>query len=189
MKCDEFLFGMHECLDSRKPLESDPSLWRHLHHCDGCRQQWQAWQRISVALVHHTETGEATDVDRDVVSACLPERHVVPLLGWGLALAGLFLMAVLGSQIGSSLAPTGNAPTAGSQLLPSVPQLSASAENGPVAEIPSDAAQWWYQVQPQDWLAQTMPTVHWVREGVAPLGRSLLQAVSILTSGVGEGAS
>tara|TARA_R110002049_G_scaffold2750_8_gene22159 strand:- start:78294 stop:78959 length:666 start_codon:yes stop_codon:yes gene_type:complete len=52
-----------------------------------------------------------------------------------------------------------------------------------------DAAQWWQDVQQRDWVAQTMPTVRSVREGVAPLGRSILQAVSILTIGSGERTS
>lgn len=49
-----------------------------------------------------------------------------------------------------------------------------------------DPSGWWRQVQDRDWVAQTMPAVRSVREGVAPLGRSLLQAVTLLTTGSGD---
>jgi hypothetical protein len=47
----------------------------------------------------------------------------------------------------------------------------------------TDPTDWWNSVQDRDWLGQTMPTVNSVREGVAPIGRSLLRAVTILAGG------
>ena len=46
-----------------------------------------------------------------------------------------------------------------------------------------DPASWWRSVQDRDWVGQTMPAVRSVREGVAPLGRSLMRAVTILAIG------
>ncbi len=45
--------------------------------------------------------------------------------------------------------------------------------------------QWWHEVNQRSWIDSTMPsvmpTVESVRQGVAPLGRSLVQAVGLLT--------
>ena len=46
-----------------------------------------------------------------------------------------------------------------------------------------DALEWWASVRERDWMAETMPAVRSVQQGVAPLGRSLLQAVTVLTVG------
>jgi hypothetical protein len=46
-----------------------------------------------------------------------------------------------------------------------------------------DALEWWASVRERDWMAETMPVVRSVQRGVAPLGRSLLQAVTVLTVG------
>lgn len=45
-----------------------------------------------------------------------------------------------------------------------------------------DPAGWWRSVQDRDWVGQTMPAVQSVKQGVAPIGRSLLRAVTILTT-------
>ena len=52
-----------------------------------------------------------------------------------------------------------------------------------------DPAGWWRDVQSRDWVAETMPTVQRVSDSVAPLGRSLMQAVTLLTLGGGERAA
>jgi hypothetical protein len=44
-------------------------------------------------------------------------------------------------------------------------------------------------VQRRDWVGNTMPTVRTVQEGVAPLGRTLMRAVTILTLGAREQTS
>jgi hypothetical protein len=46
-----------------------------------------------------------------------------------------------------------------------------------------DPALWWRSVQDRDWVGQTMPAVQSVKDGVAPIGRSLIRAVTILTMG------
>jgi hypothetical protein len=46
-----------------------------------------------------------------------------------------------------------------------------------------DPAGWWRSVQDRDWVSQTMPAVQSVKQGVAPIGRSLMRAVTILTTG------
>lgn len=48
---------------------------------------------------------------------------------------------------------------------------------------PLPVQEWFNEVQRQSWIDQTMPVVRNVGKGVAPLGRSLQQAVSILTPG------
>ena len=64
----------------------------------------------------------------------------------------------------------------------------ASASSAALVQTPGelDPVLWWQSVQDRDWVQETMPTVRSVRQGVAPLGRTLVRAVTILTIG-GEG--
>jgi hypothetical protein len=69
---------------------------------------------------------------------------------------------------------------------------SASVEHDPAVLVQTgelDPALWWQSVQNRDWVGQTMPAVQSVRDGVAPIGRSLMRAVTILTTGGGEQTS
>lgn len=78
----------------------------------------------------------------------------------------------------------------------SAPNQSASMER-PSEPLPSSlamtveasAANWWQDVQTRDWVGQTMPAVKSMRDGVAPLGRSLMRAVTILAIGGSERTS
>ena len=157
MNCDEFAGRMQDRLDERLPLETDWRLQRHAKVCPNCRSQLQAWQRV------------ATVVNP---SADQKSRSRQALWGvMGLA-AALLLMSVLRQQSTDSRPPV--APHAVAQV----------GEGADAAGM--DPQIWWRDVQDRDWIAQTMPAVRSLREGVAPLGRSLLQAVTILTTGSGE---
>ena len=77
---------------------------------------------------------------------------------------------------------------------PSLPSTHAENVGLPIDGLPmlgaessaymmrTDPAAWFQDVQQRDWLGQTMPTVESFRDGVAPIGRSLLRAVTILTT-------
>jgi hypothetical protein len=61
----------------------------------------------------------------------------------------------------------------------------ATAGSGLLAanQLNVDPVGWWRDVQDRDWVSQTMPTVRSMQEGVAPLGRTLMRAMTILTTG------
>ncbi|GAA5506677.1 hypothetical protein [Novipirellula caenicola] len=101
------------------------------------------------------------------------------------------------SSIASSAVPSsGEVPSSENTLSMLTSEKILAAENlaveslavkrlggeGPANGMRGNPVAWFHSVQPQNWLGQTMPTVESFREGVAPIGRSLLRAVTILTT-------
>lgn len=169
MNCNEFTLRMHQRLDDRRSLEGDNQLRRHAHGCESCRAQLKAWRQIDSIM---------PAAMRDTTRSAIRKNYLrtVPALA-SLAAAILFAM-ILVPHGENSIAPTVD---------------SATTENDETvlaqAAGQMDPALWWRHVQDRDWVEQTMPTVRSVREGVAPIGRSLMRAVTILTIGGREQTS
>lgn len=170
MNCHQFAARFQQTLDDRRRPESDLQLRDHTKHCADCRRQLQAWQQISVVITRQPEAGR-----RRSLVAC------------GLA-AAILLAVVLRLSLGG-LAGDSSASTASlslsprSSLSPAEPVVDSSAS---LIVADTDPTDWWRRVHGRDWFGETMPVVRSVGEGVAPLGRSLLQAVTILTIGGGD---
>ncbi len=168
MRCEEFLEHLHERLDQRLPLESDRNLTQHAASCEECWSEMRVWLEIAPLL--KSDDMECAKVD--VASSSQRYRAIPPILTAALAVA--ILIAVVGfSPTKSDSKPILSDATASSDTL-----AQATGELDPVL--------WWRSVQDRDWVEETMPTVRSVRQGVAPLGRTLVRAVTILTIG-GEG--
>lgn len=166
MNCEDFGQRMHEQLDQRLPLESDGVLWDHAERCGSCRAQMEAWQRIA-PLVRCDVSPDLTASDR--------RRRTTSVVA---------ATAVVGLAAGFLIAFTGIPPAQEPEqptMVDSSPTQSLALLTQPVPEL--DPASWWRSVQDRDWVGQTMPTVQSVKEGVAPLGRTLMRAVTILTVG------
>lgn len=161
MNCQDFASRMQRRLDDRLPLESDRQLRRHAQHCQICRAEFDAWQQIASVMP---------------LSAAISKNRFRPLAWSGLAAGALLAVAMSWSSLpGNSWRP--NRVGFGEAVVQS-DDFSRADVGGTV-----DPALWWRDVQQRNWVSQTMPAVRRVREGVAPLGRSLLQAVTILTVG------
>ena len=158
MNCDDFSQRLQWLLDERLRLESDRRLQRHARQCELCRGQLDAWQQIASIM------------------PAAPDRRQ---RGRSLALCGLAAAALIALVVHWNLTgPRGTIADRSEHPLGGDPVAVASRDVDPVL--------WWQGMQDRDWVAQTMPAVRNLREGVAPLGRSLLQAVTILTLGGGE---
>ena len=168
MRCEDFLELMHERLDQRLPLRSNHELSRHAANCEDCRMQMQVW--LEIAPLVQSGPLEPVDVDSGVPSKGY--RAIPPTLTAGLAVA--ILIVVVG------ISPTKSTPK------PIIRDVSASSGTLAHATGELDPVVWWRSVQDRDWVEETMPTVRSVGKGVAPLGRTLVRAVTILTIG-GEG--
>ncbi|MGI9470993.1 MAG: hypothetical protein ACR2NZ_05650 [Rubripirellula sp.] len=166
MNCDDFSQRMHEQLDHRMPLEGDPELWQHADRCESCKAQIEAWQQIAPLVGRESEF-------RPSVRGRERRKNVLLAGTVAAGLAAGFLFAFSGIP-----APEKSAqPTMAESLpAPSSPLLAQTS-----GEL--DPASWWRSVQDRDWVGQTMPAVRSVKEGVAPLGRTLMRAVTILTIG------
>ena len=171
MQCDDFLQKMHECLDQRIPLGVDPDMAKHAGKCDDCSSQVQIWMKIAPLLT--SDFAQDNDA-RAVAPNVFAKRKYTLISVFSAAMAAVFLFAVVG-------------------FLPTKPAnqpiiAGASVSSTALAQTPGelDPVLWWQSVQDRDWVQETMPTVRSVRQGVAPLGRTLVRAVTILTIG-GEG--
>ncbi len=189
MKCEDFDRSMQQSLDDRLRPSSDARLLRHADRCQRCRCQLEAWQRIvevlpsadrtmasAVSIAPENSTGRV--VSQDVT---LPGSRNSGRLSWvAMSAAAVVLLAFM--------TPWSFEQPEHSRSSPTTEFSGAGVESGEVllADDKVDPVGWWRVVQDRDWVAQTMPAVRSVRDGVAPLGRSLLRAVTILTVGGGD---
>ncbi|MGB7325956.1 MAG: hypothetical protein WBD31_13860 [Rubripirellula sp.] len=169
--CAQFERRLHEQLDQRKPLSADAVLTSHADHCVRCQQTLDAWRSIDVALPSPKSSANSTSVVQAQRSRPLQVSSIS--LTW-IALAAMVLATVTGLTFyrNQPVAPTAQS---------TVPAISNELLDH------ADPVAWWNDAKDRDWISQTMPTVRSVREGVAPLGRSLIRAVTILTTGTGDG--
>ena len=165
MRCEEFLEHLHERLDQRLPLGSDRELKSHAAKCEDCRSEMRIWLEITLLL--ESDCSEGAEVE--VASPFQGPRALAPIITATLAAA--ILIAVVG------ISPTK------SNSKPILSDVSASAGTLAQATGELDPVVWWQSVQDRDWVEETMPTVRSVRQGVAPLGRTFVRAVTILTIG------
>ena len=119
-----------------------------------------------------------------------------------LAIAGLLALLIFGSYLNPNSTIT-NQPTSTKSVAMVTADVSTSptktdldqqpktpSDGAPVAaDVVSniDATNFWQRVQERDWIQRTMPTVmptvQSIQDGVAPIGRSFVDVVRILTTG------
>jgi hypothetical protein len=155
MNCDDFFELMNERLDARLPINEDVMLCRHAKSCDSCRAQMDAWNQIATVMPR-----EATSVP-------------VSLPKWSMSAIAAVAVALL-------LAFSIDWHSTDQKI--SVDQLGAEGSAfAKAGEL--DPMGWLQQLQQRDWVGDTMPTVESVQRGVAPLGRTLMRAATMLTIG------
>tara|TARA_R110002073_G_scaffold65408_34_gene163530 strand:+ start:9095 stop:9718 length:624 start_codon:yes stop_codon:yes gene_type:complete len=200
MTCQEFMATLQHQIDRRQSLDGNDLLQTHASQCDCCRERLVAWQQIATVLPGGEPLAEISLAQADSGS-CLGDsrarfipRHVMAAVV--LAAAAVILVAF-------RMPPTPTlSPSAESSIALLVPESSPSLENpsssledrmpktglsmlgaeNPAYGMRTNPVAWFHDVQQRDWLGQTMPTVESFRDGVAPIGRSLLRAVTILTT-------
>jgi hypothetical protein len=162
MNCEEFQQRFQEWLDRRKNA-TDHAMRQHAKECDSCRQQWLLWRLIESSVAEKTHTGRSKD------SRFAGRALVVA------AIAASLLFAILTVQPGNS---------------PSFDSLTADHQSStPDLLVELDPNLWWDDLRQRDWVGQTMPTVRTVRDGVAPLGRSIQRAATLLATAPREQTS
>lgn len=169
MNCDRFDQRMNLLLDEYQSIADDPVLQSHVLDCDSCHQKMKIWQQI------------------DSIGVSPPTEFSNRGLSWSRAsaVAAALLVALLMSwsrRGGDMVTARVESPPSASQQKAAPTSRNAAAELQP-QENRLDPSQWWESVEPKQWIAQTMPTVRTVQESVAPLSRSFMQAVEILTLG------
>ena len=168
---------------------------RHAEMCDACGEQWRLWQVI--------ETSVSTGQDDSVVSSVTnrKDNSISVNSGFGMsskaswmtvAASMVMLVMVVGSAAKKRMSGTTSEP---SQVVTvDVGNMPGQPTDGTFAAMANfkgelDPVVWWRGMRQRDWIAQTMPTVQTVRDGVAPLGRSIRRAVTLLATVGGDQTS
>lgn len=172
--CQEFSDRLQRCADERRAPRDDAGLISHTRACPPCREDLDAWMRLEAVLHDGTSPRFAAGPRR---------RRATP--AWSVA-AAVMVMVTAGIfyRLGDSGATDGNATAWNKVENPAIEQIvvaPALADRLEIADL--DPALWWHDVRNRDWVGQTMPAIESVQQGVAPLGRTLMRAVTILTTG------
>lgn len=202
MNCQEFEQQLQARLDERQNPASDPELAWHAEICGGCQESLDTWMKVASLMppcpaqtqpparepaLREPALREPDLRDPALRELALRERargglsgqsKVRFLVSGGLAAAVLLFFLVPEVPERSlpvpSVASATQADTETSTVLPNAFTYSV---------VDDDLVAWWERVDGQEWVNQTMPTFRSMREGVAPLGRTLVRAVTILTIG------
>ncbi|TWU26584.1 hypothetical protein Pla52o_04370 [Novipirellula galeiformis] len=177
MTCDEFMATLQDQLDQQESLLDHRGLQLHASQCEQCRGRWIAWQQIATVLPTHSLHRHPVSTRR------LGHRNV--MLGAILAMAASLLVAFLvprSPEPAIAVVAAASSPRAPERaVVPMNARPMNSVENATYL-LQTNPAVWLQDVQQRDWLGNTMPTVRSFGEGVAPIGRSLLRAVTLLTT-------
>jgi len=190
MNCQQFTDALNECLDRRVSPGCDRRLQRHAEHCGVCRDQLETWGRIETALAPRNPSPAVLAADRCQRGGrgSWPDaRGRRRGREFHITFAAASLAAVLVITLAwPDGAPRAEPPAAGPRSLAAA---SAGADRPLRAGPALVAEQWWQRLGGQEWVDRTVPAMRSVRDGVAPLGRSFIQAVAILAGGGGTRAS
>lgn len=196
MDCREFDQRMQSAIDDRRDLASLQDLNEHANECWECDHSLKTW--LDVQRLYPSQGADDSNTTcflaKQETIASLPSdslldrrtnyRLATTLVGT----AAIFALIIF-------LFPRNPETQSAAQLISHPGQLVEQTTQPNQAELSFndqsslEAGQIWQMVQDQDWVGHTMPAVESVRNGVAPIGRSLLQAVAILTNSGGQRTS
>jgi hypothetical protein len=181
-------------LDDRLPLSSDLELNAHAQACDECRADLNAWQSIENHVAPRQAASEESRTPR--------HRSAVYAIA-SVAASVLLLLSLLANRQPAVLQQASLTPpsvpaqddlaltaSADAASLPALREAVAPSQPGKVATAEPinfatlQTAAWWESMRQRRLIDRTMPTVRSMSDGLAPFGRSLIQAAAILTVGV-----
>ena len=178
MNCNEFQQQFQRWIDQRQTVP-DQSIQEHAGQCEACRRQLRLWQAIQPSLTQHDDSTNL--VSHPTARKSMRSNAIVAL-----AVTACLVIAIV--------KPRTSGPFVDSQSLTSIrPPLaempSAEVNLSVVSDSQLRPGDWWDDIRDRDWVSRTMPTVRIVRDGVAPLGRSIQRAATLLTTAPREQTS
>ena len=202
MSCDQFQKRFDRLLDQRQDVRQDKSLLRHSKDCSMCRQRLEIWNQIDEFAWSDPASADPIAGSRHQVSPlgwghakpATRRQRVLPALATA---AAILLFASLNPwrqntpQPVAIIHPPNDASTAETLPKPQASEKSneigieAAVSNSPGSMASTDqpmwrTTRWWAAMSDDQWVSQTIPAVTSVRQGVAPIGRSMKRALSIL---------
>lgn len=176
MNCIDFQQRFHRQLD-RRDRSIDVAMQQHMRCCDRCRGQVQLWGMIE-QTVQAPAASEPKAWTRFVAGSLKP--------AFALAVAAsVLLMATrdFEAPVQSLVADQDRASVIDESFTKGLEPAGLVDWQAALATQPAIVPELlWNDLRRRDWLAETMPTVHYVRDGVAPLGRSIKRAATLLTT-------
>lgn len=201
MNCDQFEQRLQSVLDRRADPGNDPALAEHAAACEECYGRLHLWLQIGDALgdadVWESKTDGTSGVRLPRPAGVGPSgrRAILTLLAtagavmamWGLSKSDLQPVAIRTADQNPTIAsvpspapgrpPRDNDASAMISVAENEADLQAIGERG-LLNGSWQSVRWWNDVSDDRWDA--LAGVDSVREGVAPIGRSMRRAVTIL---------
>jgi hypothetical protein len=194
MRCDQFQQRLDWLLDQRQDVGQDKDLCRHSEECDVCRDRLEIWNQIddlvSTDPAASSRADESPHLSRRSNN---PVKMRLMLSTFAAAAAALFFVShnpmrqdrlnPVASVDSQDDAPTVAIPREreDSSVIEKDPPVQDSLVTIEHAGQPVwRSSRWWTAMSDDQWVSQTIPAVTSVRLGVAPIGRSMKRALSIL---------
>ncbi|QDV46967.1 hypothetical protein Enr13x_68760 [Stieleria neptunia] len=199
MRCDQFHDRLDQLLDARQDVGRDRLLCDHASHCQTCRDSLQIWSAIDDFVSPQEPVSPVCAGPPKSAPGSVPiaTTGAWATRTWATAAAVLVCVAIAGRWLsGDSLTDKSESSAIASVVTdgtlahqtPAPPGAVKSAPDPslgqpsrlPTAAISLPTSQWWSVVSDEPWVHHTLPAVNSVRIGVAPIGRSMKQAIAIL---------
>ena len=172
--CQDFDRRFHDWLDRRSGTP-DSVMMDHAKGCEPCREQLGLWQAIE-----SSSGSQSVRAEPSAVSTRRPVRFSLPLPLVAMGAAAVLLFAFM------MRSPENSTQVSLIHALPSQAKVSADLRSTQELTMTRftelDPVLWWHGLRQRDWVADTMPTVQTVRDSMAPLGRSLRRAFTLLAT-------
>ncbi|KAA1260564.1 hypothetical protein LF1_31040 [Rubripirellula obstinata] len=178
MDCNEFQRQFQRSLD-RRDASPNREMQSHANQCASCQHQVQLWQSIETSLASKTYQEPQTNQSKSIKGRSI----VAVAVAASLAIA--FATQRTTDPIAESQSPD-------SQSLTSIDSQTNASKTDLATSITGpqlDPSIWWNDIRDRDWVGRTLPTVRIVSDGVAPLGRSIQRAATLLTTAPREQTS
>ncbi|KAA5544539.1 zf-HC2 domain-containing protein [Roseiconus nitratireducens] len=195
MNCHEFQRQLDDLLDRRQDPSRDSQLQAHAADCQACRGRMAIWQGIDASLASGRVSLASSEHPRN------GRRRTAAVATWLGTLAAAGLLIAWGHQVlredpvtgpvavlppdATAISPTSPLPSRDTDVATSQRRRNADATTDAGVASLLRATPWWAAVQEaavreENWVRQTIPAVVSVRQGVAPIERSMRQAIAIL---------
>jgi hypothetical protein len=192
MNCNDFQRQFHHQLDQRD-RSFDDAMQQHMRGCDHCRGQIQLWDLIEHSVQSPSPAnlfcGPSLASSWPQTLGQFARGCAKPVAA--MAVAASLLWMIFGISDDSTLPVVSKTQEVRpADLIVSesnIPSGPAGWQSGATTQPAIHPALLWNDLRQRDWLGETMPTVHYVRDGVAPLGRSIKRAATLLTTAPEQG--
>lgn len=203
MNCDQFLNRLHQVIDQRDDVSQDAELGSHAAQCDSCGEQLSLWTQIDAAIsdeviaiagaepaaMHRERRAKASAApwSKSISAAALAASLLVLFFGIRFQMNDSSVEPI--SEVAKSDASessetdssySGQLASSDAAFLNS--PLPGMSDSDPEASTRWATSPWWNVVQDERWVLTTMPAMNSVGQSVAPIGRSMKQAIAILMS-------